>query len=92
MLSCSETAGVRRRTPVAEETTQITYEGPAELTYFLVECLRDEGVSTDWSPPVDMASSEGCAWDVAPVHRKDMRHPALLGACPISTGCERITR
>jgi hypothetical protein len=34
-MSCSETAGVRG-TAVADETRQITYEGPAELAY-----LRD---------------------------------------------------
>jgi hypothetical protein len=38
---------------VADETRQITYEGPAALAYRLVQCLNDEGVTADWTPPVD---------------------------------------
>jgi hypothetical protein len=37
---------------VADETRQITYEGPAALAC-LVQCLNDEGVTADWTPPVD---------------------------------------
>jgi hypothetical protein len=50
---------------VADETRQITYEGPAELAYLLVQFLRDEGVTADWTPPVDALAGESVHVNIA---------------------------
>ena len=43
---------------MADETRQITYEGPAALAFLLVQSLKDEGVTADWTSPVDAPRDE----------------------------------
>jgi len=50
---------------MADETRQITYEGQAALAYVLVQCLKLEGVTADWTPPVDALRDEPVLVNIA---------------------------
>jgi hypothetical protein len=35
------------------ETRRVTYTGPASRASFLVQLLEEEGVTVDWTPPLE---------------------------------------